>query len=242
MRLAASVVVLNTLILACGCGSQAVGDGSETSSQDDPCGPGEVLVLEVTDVCGSYCAPLPTSCGDAASCDPACQWDLCKTVDCVGEVSRDCDSPGSDPVFGWVCVQGFGSCNPWLGECPDDEQCVPYAPSPTADGWTSARCAPPQTDNIGEPCTRLGAVFEGLDTCEGGAVCWDVDPDSKLGLCIPLCSGAPHDPICPSGSQCVLADPMWAGFCLPPCDPQASDCTTGYACTQVGDALACMPA
>ncbi|MFO7562076.1 MAG: hypothetical protein R6X02_05490 [Enhygromyxa sp.] len=212
----------------------------ETGAEESSCEPESIRVLQYSDVCESGCRPLPESCGDAPSCDPACNWDLCETVDCIGEVTDVCGSLAGE-VTGWGCSKGFGPCNPWLEECPDGEQCVPHGGALATEWWTLARCAAEQSAKLGEPCSRLEGVFDGIDTCEAGAVCWDVDPDTELGTCIPLCTGAPHAPLCPEGSQCVLADPMWAGFCLPACDPFADNCTPGYTCTLVGDALACMP-
>lgn len=233
-------------MLVLGCAPPPVGADPETSSEStggdaaQPCEPGEVQVLEITDICQSYCTTLPASCGEAPSCDPACNWDLCQTVDCSGEVTELCSL--LEPETGWACVRGFGPCNPWLDECPRDEQCVPFTGSPAVEWWTGARCAAPQTAKVGEPCSRLEGPYDGIDTCAGGAVCWDVDPDTQLGTCIPLCTGAPHQPSCPLGSRCALADPMWAAFCLPPCDPFVNGCSSGYACSVVGDTFACMPA
>lgn len=261
------------LLIACGCGPKSASDGEDSSEGEDTssgtdaseedwsedtsedsaedtgpkepksCEPGWVLVLEFSDICSSYCMPLPASCGDAPSCDPACNWDLCQTVSCMGEVTEICDSFSWVEETGWGCPTRFGPCNPWLIQhCVPDEQCVPYGPWSADEWWTSARCMQGQTAKIGEPCSRLQGIYDGVDTCEAGAVCWDVDPDTALGICVPLCSGAPHDPSCPPGSACVLAHPMWAAFCLPPCDPFADECSPGYACTLVGETLACMPA
>lgn len=250
------------VLMACG-GRVASegGEGSEGSAEDtgaladlpgaadlppDPpaqedCAPGTTPFVELSDICVSGCVPLPASCGDAPSCDAACNWDLCHTVACEGEQTVDCWGDAG-PLSGWVC-QFSTLCNVWLQDCPAGEKCRAY--SPTHSWWTTIGCVfeDPIAAKVGEPCERSGGIYAGLDSCERGAVCWDVDPLTNLGTCAALCDGAPHDPICPEGSACVLVDPMRAAFCLEPCDPLAPDpCTPGYVCTLVADALACLPA
>lgn len=265
--------VFAALLCACGPGAASGGDASDAEMEtstgspladlpgdlpgdlpEDPvcdCGPGTTCVIYSSDICSIGCAELPPSCGDAPSCDPACQWDLCKTVDCQGIVSsadtlcsNSFDAPM--PVDAWLCSTGFGPCNLWLEDCPEGEKCRPTdGGGPEPGWWTTSSCAIPGAAAVGQPCVRDNGVYAGDDDCELGAICWDVDEISGEGTCVPLCTGAPHEPLCPGDSRCALLDPMWAAVCLPPCDPLggpiATPCGPAYTCAKVGDTLACLP-
>jgi hypothetical protein len=215
-----------------------------TPVTDCGCEPGSVCVIIWADFgCSVGCRSLPDSCGDAPSCDPACNWDLCQHVHCNGEQTLDefC-SLTHYTVTGWACNQGM-LCNPWLDECPRGEGCHPYDGGTGDPWWRSTRCYWPGNapSAVGQACVREGGPFSAQDNCENHAICWNVDEDTGVGTCIPLCGNAPHDPSCPIGTDCVFADVMDAAFCLPACDPFADSCALGYRCTKVGDALACMP-
>lgn len=241
-----------SVVWACGPATATYGstDGSAESEPDlpnevDPCDceAGSTCVLWQSDGgCSLGCVPLPPSCGGAPSCDAACNWDLCGTASCAGEAAADdfgCLLEVPQTVVAWQCLQAFGPCNPWLEQdCPDTEKCQPIGD----DWWTTSTCRAPAAESaaIGEPCNSEG-TFSGEDNCQAHATCWDIDPQTNVGTCVALCGGAPHAPICPPGTACALADPMWAAFCLPVCDPLIDDCTTGQACIQMSETFACAP-
>jgi hypothetical protein len=84
-----------------------------------------------------------------------------------------------------------------------------------------------------------GSGTSGIDTCELGAMCWNVDTDGD-GTCIEICSGSSDDPQCTTpGTTCAIANGGAIAVCMPTCDPLIGDCPAGQGCYPVGEALAC---
>jgi hypothetical protein len=170
-----------------------------------------------------------------------CVWDLCHTTVCIGFETMDCAPFGPNPVEGFVCAIGYGPCNLWIQNCVADEKCSPTG-SDTFWDWP-AECQPGMGEaGPGDPCTIEDGIYSGEDDCEKRAMCWDVDPVTLEGTCVPLCRNNPIEPECPEGDRCVMTDPMDFAVCLPPCDPFAPGCTPDQLCTAVGENLACVPA
>lgn len=133
-----------------------------------------------------------------------------------------------------------GVCDNWAQDCPPGEKCSAYA-----DGrnfWNSAKCVPVMDDpaQVGEPCFVVDSNVSGIDNCELGAYCWDVDAENK-GTCIGLCTGSPGEPQCEPGSVCEIGADGWLNLCFPGCDPLAQDCGPGAKCTAypIGDGFYC---
>jgi hypothetical protein len=136
-------------------------------------------------------------------------------------------------------------CDPWTQDCPPGEKCTPSTMEDDGNAWDWARCSPIAADPgaHGEPCTVEGSPTSGIDTCELGAMCWDVDPDTGEGTCVALCTPPEDDPTCaPEGTVCAIANDAWLILCLPSCDPMLQDCEPGDACVPIGDVFACAPA
>jgi hypothetical protein len=122
-------------------------------------------------------------------------------------------------------------CDVWDQDCARGHKCNPWA----NDGgvvWNATRCVPVDDDPgaPGDPCTVEDNAASGFDSCEAGAMCWRVDPDTLTGECVGFCEGDELDPQCPASTSCVIANDGVLVLCLPTCDPILADCEEGEQC------------
>jgi hypothetical protein len=106
---------------------------------------------------------------------------------------------------------------------------------------------------LDEPCFIVGDAVSGIDNCDLGLYCWDVDPVTLEGECIGLCTGSSEAPMCTPGTTCSTSGEGVLNLCFRMCDPLIQDCpmdddlcipyTGGFLCVldasgdegQVGD-------
>ena len=138
---------------------------------------------------------------------------------------------------------GGYECDIFAQDCPPGEKCMPWA-NDGGSSWNAFRCSPIAEDpgGPGDPCTVEGSGGSGIDDCELGAMCWDVDPETLEGTCLPMCAGSLTLPVCddPYG-LCSLTGEGVVNLCFPICDPLAQDCPAGQACYGVGEGWTCAP-
>ncbi|MEZ4452468.1 MAG: hypothetical protein R3B09_23595 [Nannocystaceae bacterium] len=165
------------------------------------------------------------------------------TTGCAS-VCSDLGAPCSTPEDFACDLWGWGD-----EDCCEGEKCSPWAKDGSSS-WSSHRCVPvdPDPDKIGEPCTVVGSGGSGLDSCEKGAMCWNVDPESGAGVCVGLCHGDPaqcgRDPAscCPDGLRCTISSMAVLILCLQPCDPLAQACEgPDDGCYPVNGSFQCAP-
>src|SRR5690606_9890820 len=114
--------------------------------------------------------------------------------------------------------------------------------------WNAHKCVPVARDPAGpgEPCTVMESAVSGLDDCEEGSICWNVDHDTSQGTCYAFCRHYPEacdaDPVgcCPAGyyvhPHAILP------LCWKQCDPFVQDCEgSGEACYPGGNTFQCTP-
>lgn len=109
--------------------------------------------------------------------------------------------------------------------------------------WNATRCSPLADDPgaPGDPCTVVGSAVSGIDDCERGAMCWDVDPETNTGECIAFCEGVEENPTCTNPcDRCNLTSDGIVNLCLPTCDPLAQNCGHGEACYPIDDDFVCI--
>ncbi|MEM9453904.1 MAG: hypothetical protein AAGF11_06975 [Myxococcota bacterium] len=160
------------------------------------------------------------------------------------------DSGSSESTTGpSVCDMYMGDpgnpnleCDLYLQDCPVGEKCMPWG----NDGgtWNATRCSPvePMPGQVGDPCLVQGSAATGLDDCDLGTMCWDVDPKTNMGECIELCNGCPDEQYCDGPSAtCFVANNGILPLCIGTCDPLIQDCSEGQACYPVGNAFICGP-
>lgn len=158
------------------------------------------------------------------------------------ESSDDGDEAGFvvEPDGGGIAIE----CDVWAQDCPDDEKCMPWV-SDGGGAWDATRCTP-LTDNPGQPgdaCTAEGGGGSGVDDCDVGVMCWDVDPETGQGVCLALCEGSPDAPLCSDpDTSCSITNDGVLPLCLPACDPLLQDCPGGQGCYWLFDeSFVCAP-
>jgi hypothetical protein len=133
-------------------------------------------------------------------------------------------------------------CDMFEQDCPAGEKCMPYAYD-GGSAWNGTKCSPVVDDPAGtdEPCHVESSPYSGSDDCDFGAMCWDVDPETLEGTCLPLCvdESNPHceDPnrVCPITADGAIL------LCFSVCSPLQQDCPEGQACYPVEDSWQCAP-
>jgi len=110
--------------------------------------------------------------------------------------------------------------------------------------WNDHRCFPVPDDpvGVGETCTVEGSGTSGIDDCQLGAMCWDVDPRTDEGHCTSLCGGTSNFPLYDDPETvCVIAGDGVIVLCLSTCNPLTQDCPEEQACYATNDHWACTP-
>lgn len=140
----------------------------------------------------------------------------------------------------FVCpTEGDGDrpCNPWLQDCPRGQKCTPWAHG-GASSLNSHKCVPvaPDPDSVDETCAAEGDGLSGIDSCDKGSFCYNVDPQTGTGYCVALCHGIEEQCVqdgsgcCSEGYHCKF-EAGGATYCLLDCDPISQDCLDeGEAC------------
>ena len=164
--------------------------------------------------------------------------------------SADSSSSTGDDTRGcpFVCASDLGSaeidgCDPWAQDCPVGQKCMPWA-NDGGYAWNDTRCVPIADDPAqpGEPCTVASMVLDGIDDCDLGSMCWNVEPVSMIGECVAFCEGSAADPSCADpATQCRIANDGVLILCLPLCNPLTQDCREGEACYSYADGFSCGP-
>ena len=115
----------------------------------------------------------------------------------------------------------YGECDPWCQDCPEGQKCVAWA-SDGGDSWDATRCSPlaPSPKAPGEPCTTPEGPTAGLDDCDKGSICFNVDPGTGIGVCVAMCRGAPDDPVCGDlSTYCEIFNDGVLPLCYQWCHP-----------------------
>lgn len=155
-----------------------------------------------------------------------------------GDDDDDDDAMGCDSNPGVVIGE---SCDPVAQNCGGCAKCSPWGLDGT---WTDARCVGlnDQPVPVGGTCITIDTPTSGIDNCELGAMCWDVDASTMMGTCVELCSGSVASPVCSGdGTVCALANSGLLPLCLASCDPLEQDCPSGEGCYPVEGVVACAP-
>jgi hypothetical protein len=119
---------------------------------------------------------------------------------------------------------------------------MPWA-SDGGNAWNATKCVPvdPKGGEPGDPCIVYGSAVSGVDSCVLSAMCWDVDPATNEGICIPFCGGSPANPVCDDpGWRCSISHDGTLILCLPFCDPLEQDCPDGAACYGFDTSFVCL--
>ncbi len=115
-------------------------------------------------------------------------------------------------------------CDVFSQNCPPGQKCMPYADD-GGSSWNNTKCVPVMEDpaQLGEPCFAVGNGVSGIDNCDLGLYCWDVD-GTLQGTCIAMCMGTYEEPICPPKTRCIFTGYEGLNLCIGVCDPLIQDC------------------
>jgi hypothetical protein len=145
-----------------------------------------------------------------------------------------------DPDWGGTTIE----CSVWEQDCPLNEKCMPWADD-GGNAWNATRCSrlDPDPDQLGEECSVEGSGVSGMDSCDLGHMCWNVDVATNLGTCVAFCTGSEAMPMCdPEGTACSISNQGVLIVCLPLCNPLApEDCAPDEGCYASGDVFHCAP-
>ena len=160
------------------------------------------------------------------------------------ESSSGGDDEGDPPSAFIENPDGGGvsfECDLWTQDCPAGHKCNAWA-NDGGGAWNATRCFPvdPDPDSAGEPCTVQESGVSGIDSCDVGALCWDVDPTTNEGTCVEYCTGDDANPIC-LDPEMQCGGPRDFPLCLPTCCPLEQDCPQGQACYAINHDFACAP-
>ena len=177
----------------------------------------------------------------AGGCDPGAEPEL-EWRDGAGPITTSGEGGGYGDA-----ELGYYECSVYDQDCEAGFKCVPLVDA-GAGSWSLVRCTPVADDpkDLGEVCTVKGRVSDGVDDCERGLVCWDLDPNTQQGRCAEVVLGNEHGPVCtdPRAMPNLVFDSPIA-LCLPGCDPvDPSACPDGQACLPRDDApsrFSCAP-
>jgi len=134
-------------------------------------------------------------------------------------------------------------CDIWAQDCPEGEKCMPWA-NDGGDSWNATRCSAID-DNAGQPgdtCTVEGSGVSGIDDCDIASMCWDVDGETNMGICVGFCEGTEDAPFCSNPDEgCSISNDGVLILCLAYCDPLLQDCPEGSACYPEENGFFCSP-
>lgn len=134
-------------------------------------------------------------------------------------------------------------CDTFEQDCPEGEKCMPWA-NDGGSSWNATRCSPVALDpgQTDDPCTVEGSGVSGIDSCDVGLMCWDVNPKTNEGVCWALCTGSPKLPTCEAdNATCQIASDGALALCVPRCNPLTQDCREGQGCYPINDSFQCAP-
>jgi hypothetical protein len=133
-------------------------------------------------------------------------------------------------------------CDVFNQDCPEGEKCAAFIEG-GENAWNATKCVPITGEGVpGDACTAEGGGGTGLDDCQKGAFCWDVDMENK-GICVELCGGSEAAPTCSDEAMfnCVVVNEGVLNLCLPGCDPLVQNCPGDDLCITSADSFVCAP-
>jgi len=144
---------------------------------------------------------------------------------------------GAPPAAGGL------ECDPFMQDCPKGEKCLPWA-NDGGPTWNATRCSPVDDNpgQIGDSCSVEGSAVSGVDDCDVGVMCFDVDSETNTGTCVEMCGGSEANPTCDTpGTTCTISNSGALVLCRAVCNPLANECGRGEGCYFVEAASVCAP-
>ncbi len=111
-------------------------------------------------------------------------------------------------------------CDNFKQDCNECEKCSPYFYDGKA--FTGLKCVPvaPMPAKVGEDCIIDGKFGDGLDNCEKGSVCFNIEWSEIGGVCMALCVGSADAATCANPLDlCRISGEAIIPLCFPKCNP-----------------------
>ena len=138
---------------------------------------------------------------------------------------------------------GVFECDLFAQDCETGSKCMPWA-NDGGPAWNSTRCSPLSASpgQAGDECMVEGSGVSGVDNCDIGLMCWNVD-ENGMGVCEDMCTGSAENPICEDpGDACSIANNGAIVLCLAACDPLIQDCEVeNEVCYPINEEWVCAP-
>ena len=220
------------LVVSAGCGDKEPSTTNPTTNPSNPSSDSEGE--EDSEAAGSSGGQSET--GNPTTTGIGSMGDTEGTTGAATSMGATSDATGMVDTTGGFIVppdggDGGDECDNWAQDCPDGEKCAAWANN-GGNAWNATKCVAvvEDADQPGDACTVEGSAVSGLDSCDLGAMCWDVDPNTMQGTCVALCTGSPDAPVCDSEFSCFVSNEGILNLCLPICDPLAQDCPGDDLC------------
>ena len=223
------------LLLACGPVVGNTGsDGGETAGSSSD---------------GGGSSPTPTTNGEVST-DPTQDPTQATTIDPDPTIDPDTGSSSSDTATTAIFIDTDTSCfahctyecDLWTQDgCAEGDKCMPWA-NDGGSAWNAKRCSPVAENpgQPGDPCTVEGSGVSGIDSCDVGVMCWNVDAETNTGTCVAMCTGSEADPSCAGAcDRCMIANDAVLILCLPLCHPAGDDCGDDEVCAVIDEVFQC---
>ena len=211
------------------------------------CGPSIAVIDGEPDTTGA--GPSATSMPEPGTSEPMSPPGSGSTGegggDSSGTAADTSTADDGDAGCGFLCAPDAAaeSCDLFAQNCPPGEKCMPWA-NDGGPAWNATRCSPLAKDptQAGEECKVEGSGVSGIDNCDVGLMCWNVD-ENGTGMCEDICTGSADLPICEDPEDfCVMANDGVIALCLFACHPLLHDCPVqNEVCYPIGEHWACAP-
>ncbi len=135
---------------------------------------------------------------------------------------------------------GLGdTCNTFTQDCPAGQKCTTSYFQEYGDYLDHCVDLHPQPLPVGQPCELSGEFGVDGDNCQLGALCWDPDPKTGIGMCVELCGGTEDNAVCQTpGTYCAYGKSIQ--LCLQTCEPRDLDtCPVGCTCIPATQTFMC---
>lgn len=152
------------------------------------------------------------------------------TTSPTGDTADTADTATSN-VFVVADMGGSGgTCDVFAQDCPKGDKCMPWADD-GGGSWNATTCTPVMRNpgQRGDECSVEGSAVSGVDDCDVGLMCYNVQAKTNMGTCFELCHGSPDAPVCDEG-LCAVYNDGNLPLCLGDCDPLIDDCPGGQLC------------
>ncbi len=203
------------MLAACG---PSIGDGSTGAATGSGGGqPGTTTVTTATT------SDVTTAPGDVT------------TAPASSSIDDGSDSRGGTTMDCCDVNPGVLECDPIAQDCPKGQKCTPWA-NDGSNVHNAARCSP-IVDNPGQdgdPCTVETSLSSGIDDCDIGLMCFEVDPATNVGVCRGLCESGGQGCADPE-TACTAWNDGFLSVCSLQCDPLLPECGPGMGCYGVPD-------